>query len=74
MHPIARNRGKEPVVPNDVDTLTDDELSLGSSPSLCFSPAKNARESTKAKLHKKSLHHPAFNDAISGASRRAKER
>ena len=72
MHPIARNGGKEPVVPDDIDTPTDDELSSGSSPSLSLSLAKNARESTKAKLHKKPLHHLTFNDAISGASRRAK--
>ena len=31
-HPIARNKGKEPIVPDNIDTPTDDELSLGSSP------------------------------------------
>ena len=72
MHPITRNRGKEPIVPNEVDTLADDELSSGSSPSLSLSPAKNARESTKAKSHKKPLHHLAFSDVISGASRNAR--
>ena len=41
--PTSCNKGKEPVVPNDVDTLTDDELSLGSSPSLTLSLTKNAR-------------------------------
>ena len=72
MHPIPRNRGKEPVILDDVDTPGDDELSSGSSPSLSLSPAKNARESTKAKSRKKSSHHLAFSDAISGASRRAR--
>ena len=72
MHPIALNIGKEPIIPDDVDTLVDDELSLGSSPSLSLSPAKNAWESTKAKSHKKPSHHSAFNDAISGASRKAR--
>ena len=27
MHPISCNRGKEPIIPDDVDTPTDDELS-----------------------------------------------
>ena len=57
MHPISRNRGKEPVIPNDVDTHADDELSSGNSPSLSLSPTKNDQESTKAKSHKKPLHH-----------------
>ena len=72
MHPIARNWGKEPVIPDDVDTLADDELSSSSSPSLSLSPTKNARESTKAKSCKKSVHHPTFKDAISGTSRRTR--
>ena len=72
MHPIARNRGKEPVIPDNVDTPANDELSSGSSPSLSLSPAKNARESIKAKWHKKPSHYLAFNDAISDASRRAR--
>ena len=29
MHPIARNRGKDPIIPDDVNTPADDELSLG---------------------------------------------
>ena len=56
MHPIARNRGKEPIIPDDVDTPTDDELSSASSLSLSLSPAKNARDSTKAKSCKKPSH------------------
>ena len=53
VHQITRNKGKELVIPDDVDTLEDDELSLSSSPSLSLSTAKNARESIKAKSHKK---------------------
>ena len=60
MHPIPRNRGKEPVIPDDVDTPGDDELSLGSSLSLSLSPTKNTRGSTKAKSRKKASHHLAF--------------
>ena len=41
-HPTTPNKGKEPIVPNDVDTPTYDELSLGSSPSLSFLLAKDA--------------------------------
>ena len=72
MHPITRNRGKEPIIPDDVDTPEDDELSSGSSPSLSLSPTKNARESIKARSHKRPSHHPAFSDVVSGASRRAR--
>ena len=72
MHPIARNKGKEPVISNNVNTLVNDELYSSSSPSLSLSPTKNARESTKAKSCKKPSHHLAFSDAISGASRRAR--
>ena len=72
VHPITRNRGKEPIIPDDVDTPVDDELSSGSSPSLSLSLTKNARESTKARSHKRPSHHPAFSDVVSGASRRAR--
>ena len=67
----ARNKGKELVVPNNVDTSANDELSSSSSPSSSLSSIKNAREGTKAKSRKRPSHHPAFNDAVSGASRRA---
>ena len=40
---IARDKGKGPIPPNDDDTLMDDELSSGSSPSLNLSPTKNTR-------------------------------
>ena len=42
---ITRDKGKVPVAPGDVNTLADDELSLGNSPSLNLSPRKNTRES-----------------------------
>ena len=72
VHPIARNRGKGPIILDDVDTPADDDLSSSSFPSLSLSPTKNARESKKAKLRKKPSHRLAFNDAISSASRRAR--
>ena len=40
-HPTARDKGKEPVIPDDVDTPVDNELSSSSSPNL--SPAKSSR-------------------------------
>ena len=70
---INHNKGKEPLILFDVDTLADDELSLGSSPSLSLSSTKNAQESAKAKSRKRPLRHPAFSDAISGTSRRARK-
>ena len=72
MHSITRNRGKELIIPDNVDTLADDELSSDSSPSLSLSLAKNARESVKAKLRKRRSHHPAFNEAVSGVSCRVR--
>ena len=56
-HPTARDKGKEPIVPDDVDTLADDKLSLGSSPNL--SPAKSSRPRSR----QRHLHHPAFSNA-----------
>ena len=73
MHPTDCNKGKEPIVPNDVNTPTDDELSSGSSLSLSLSQTKNARGSIKIKSHMRPSHHPPFSDAISGASRRVRK-
>ena len=73
-YPITHNKGKEPVIHDDVDSPTDNELSSGSSPSLSLSSTKNAWKSAKAKSHKRSSHHPAFRDAVSGASRRARRK
>ena len=70
MHSIARSKGKELIVPDDVDTLVDDELSSGSSLSLSLSLTKI----TRAKSHKRPLLHPVFNDTISCASHRARRK
>ena len=50
----------------------DDELSSGSFPSLNLSSTKNTRESTRTISCKRPSPHPAFNDVVSGASRRAR--
>ena len=67
-HLVPRNRGKEPIIPEEDDALADDELSSGSSSPLGRSPAKN----TRAKLRKRTLHHHAFSDVVSGSSRWAR--
>ena len=64
-YPITHNKGKELIIPANVDTPVDDELSSGSSPPSGLLPAKN----TRAKSHKRTSHHPAFSDAVSDASR-----
>ena len=66
--PIARDKGKGPIPPNDVNTLADDELSSSSSPSLNLSSTKNTRERTRTRSRKRHPPHPAFSDAVSGAS------
>ena len=68
MHLIACNKGKKPIIPNDVDASADNELSLGNSSSLGLSPVRNKR----AKSGKRPSHHPAFSHTISGAFRRAR--
>ena len=52
LHLVPRNKGKEPIILNEVDALIDDELSLGTSPPLDPSPSKN----TIAKLRKRTSH------------------
>ena len=47
VHPIASNKGKEPIIPDNVDTLAYDELSSSNSPSLSLSPVKNARKTQR---------------------------
>ena len=47
MHPIVGNKRKESIVPDDVDTPANDELSLGSSRSLSLSLAKNIRANSR---------------------------
>ena len=66
--PIARDKGKEPIAPNDVDTPADDELSLGNSPSLSLSSIKNAPESPKTRSYKRLSPHLAFIVVVSCAS------
>ena len=68
---ITCNKGKEPVILDNVDTLADDELFSRNSPSLSLSPTKNAQESAKAKLRKRPSHHLTFSDVVSIASCRA---
>ena len=70
--PIASDKEKEPISPNDVDTPTDDEISSSSSLSLSLSPAKNARDNTKTRSRKRPLPRPAFSDVVSEASRRVR--
>ena len=64
--PAARDKGKEPIVPGDVDTSANDELSLGSLPNL--SPTKNNR----VKSRQRHLHRPAFSNADNGMFCRAR--
>ena len=65
-HPTAHNKGKEPIVPDNIDTLADDQLSLGSS--LNLSPAK----SSKVRSHQRCSHSHAFSNADNGIFRRAR--
>ena len=70
--PTAHNKGNEPIVHDDVDTPTNDELSSGNSPPLSLSQAKDARGSIKTKSRKRPSHYPTFSDVISGTSRKAR--
>ena len=70
--PSALNKGKEPIIPDDVDAPTDDELSSSRSPSMSPPPGRNALGNTRAKSRRKYSHRPAFSDAVSGASGRAR--
>ena len=71
-YPIARNKGKESIVSKN-DSLEDDELSSMRSLSTSPLPGRNAQSSTRAKSRRKHSHRPALNDAVSGASRQARE-
>ena len=72
MRPIAHNKGKEPIIHDDVDTPANDELSSASSSPLSLSLAKDTRGRKKAKSHKRPSQHLAITDAVSGASRRTR--
>ena len=73
MQSISHDKGKGPTAPENVDTLTNDELSSSSSPSLNLSPVKNTWESTRTISHKRPSPHLAFSDAVGGASRTARK-
>ena len=72
MHPTSPNKGKELIIPDNVNILADYELSSGSSPSLSLSLGKDARGSINAKSRKRLSHHLTFSDAVSGASCRVR--
>ena len=72
VQPIAHNKGKGPVALSDIDTPMGDELSSGISLSLNLLPSKNTRENTRTRLRKRPLPHPAFSDAVNGASMSAR--
>ena len=42
-HPTTHYKGKEPIVPDDVDTPADDELFSGNSPNLPLTKSSKAR-------------------------------
>ena len=65
-HSIARNKGNELIVPDNIDSPRDGELSPGNSPDL--SPAK----SSKAKSRQRHSHRYAFNNSDSGTFRRVR--
>ena len=70
---IFRNKGKGPLSLHNIDTPTNNELSSGSSPFLNLSLAKNTQENIRTRLRKRPLPHLAFNDTVSGASRKARK-
>ena len=65
-HPTARNKEKEPIVLDNINTLVDDELSSGSFPYL--SPAKSRR----VRSGQRRLHRPAFSNVDSGTFHRVR--
>ena len=58
MHLIARDRRKEPIIPDDVDTPADDELSSSSSTSLSLSLAKKCPGKHKGQIVQEALASP----------------
>ena len=56
-HSIARDKGKEPIVPDDVDTLADDELYSSSSPNLPLT------KSSRTRSCERHSYRPAFSNA-----------
>ena len=65
-HLTVSDKGKKPIVPDNIDTPADDELSSGGSPNL--SPEK----SNRARLRQRHSHRPAFNNTDNGLLHRAR--
>ena len=49
VHPFARNKGKELLIPDDDNALTDDELFPGRSLSMSLTLGRNAWGNIRAK-------------------------
>ena len=65
-HPTARNKGKELIILDNINTSANDELSSGRLPD--HSPAKNSR----ARLRQRSSHCPTFNKSNGGTIRQVR--
>ena len=63
----ARDKGKEPIVPDDVDTPANDDLSLSSSPNLFSAKRSNARS------RQRHFHCLAFSNADNGTFRQVRK-
>ena len=61
------------MISRDGNTTTDDELSSERSPPTSPPSGRDARGSIRAKSGRKYSHHLTLNDAVSGASRRARK-
>ena len=68
---ITRYKGKDPFVPDYVDTLADDELSSSNSASPSLSLTRMLGRAQRRSCKRPSSH-PAFSDAVSGASHRTR--
>ena len=66
-HSTARDKGKEPIVPNNVDTPAYDELSSGSSPNLSLA------KSSRVRSRQRHSHRPTFSNADNGTFCRARK-
>ena len=64
---VKKNRGTEPILPGNSDTVADDELSSGSSPLLDLSPLKN---NVEAKSRKRPPRHSSC--SVSGMHHRVR--
>ena len=64
-HLVVRNKGKKPIVLDDVDIQIDDELSSDSSPD------PSSIKSSKDRSRQRHSHHSAFSNSNNGTFRRA---